>query len=473
MTAFKRYVVYVAILASSIAVTAYGQSNTTEKVPTKVNRQLPEEGPYCVSIDVPSVEKAEELRSLGIKCKEPGTIVLWISERLLNELKERGFNTRIMDLELVKEVSLGEDIWDIYLGPKGKASAARPLLVKSRKEVVGEESVSKILFLNSNGIPVTEKPYNDIVTVSRHAERVGFFWPSENFKEKRSGRWEFFSGSGQKTGELSIPVIWEGDMTWIELSDVGNFARVVMSDKLWLSFYGKGAELMKRVMARDENLFEISVDVDLSEDGRYLVLQVVRHRPKPNDLAGGNVVILYKSDGSEVWRFTLGEQLDRSSSVSTSRDGSYVISSLKKSNKEGIGPPMSLTYLLDKRGGVIRTIRDFPTIRAKFSRSGKYVALFNKSGIMLLETPGGDILFDYRTKSPLRDFDLAEDGRLVGAVEHESVVLLDFDGKRLWHRRFPDVTSTPFPKISLSEDGQEFSLATGNKFYVYRRVQFE
>ncbi|TET44763.1 hypothetical protein E3J62_09495 [candidate division TA06 bacterium] len=471
MKGLGRCFVCIAVLVS-LCGAIYGTPGAPPKS-GKTGRELPEKGPLCVSVYVPSSEKARELCSLGIKCKGPGSLVVWISEQLLSKLESRGYDLRLTSFGIVEKATLDEGIWDVYMGRKTETEAARPVLGRFRKESsTGKKLVAETWFFDRALAVSAVQPDLAGAIVSKHSEYVGLFRPGKDRGKGPRGRWEVFDKSGQKTGEIEVPALWEGFSSWMIVSDVGNSVGVEELDDLWLSFHARDGKLIRRLKAREDDESLISTNLDISEDGEYLLLQVARHRTEESDPIAMNEVVAYNLEGDELWRFMPEDQLTQPSCVSVSRDGSYTVSSFREPDARAQGRDKRVTYLLDSRGGMIRRMEGFSPTQVKFSLTQEHVVLLHpREGVVLLSLPSGEEMFRYDTNAALRDFDLAEQGRVVGLIEHGSVVLLDFNGRKLWQAQFADIKPTEFAKISLSADGKEFSLAAGGRLHVYRQVR--
>ena len=463
MVKLKDSLVYIGILASSVTGTAYGQNDVLGELPGSKGDTV-----CCISVDVSTAERA---RLLGFASwSRPWTYIAPFSEETLAALKDRGLEPEVTCLELVEKAILDESVWKMHLGSKSKRRAARPVL--ALKRIPSGEPDQRILFLDSDLAATVALPdYGDSKVISSHGEYVGIFKPSEDFRRNPSGKWEIFDRSGKKWGELKIPALYEGFRTVsIEISDSGKCVKVEFLDTLRVSVYDKEAKLLNTVKPCEIDPVLSSIDpillsavIDFSDDGRYLLLQVSAPGKR-------NQVILYGPKGKEIWRFTPEMKLAHVSRAWISQDGSYVISHFDARKYSDM-----VTYLLDRKGSVIRRFDYFSPTKVKFSASGNHVAFRDPSlGAVVLRLPSGESVFNNRSGSATIDFDFAEDDQLVAILEIGSVVLKNFEGRTLWRMNLPRLGAASVSHIiSLSEDGKEMSLTVGNDFHVYRRVQFK
>lgn len=470
MAKLKYSLVYIAILASSVGGTAYGQDDVLGELPGSKGDTV-----CCISVDVPTLERARELSALGIGSGNVGTTAIPFSDSLFVQLKDRAFDVVLTCFELVDQAILGKGIWRTHLGLRSRTEPARPVLARFKEEVLGKEPDWRIVFLNKDLTAITTEQYGDAVTISKHAQYVGIYRQDVDSRQKPVGKWDVFHRSGQRRGGVDVSVVYDVAPSWILLSDAGNWAQFNQLHELEVLFYEKGGELLKKIQVREEDVFLLEAHADFSSDGQYLALQVLGNAQRQDGSRPINEVMVFSSEGKEIWRFVPDEQLNIHSCISIAENASYVISSFQGRDHASNRFSKSVTYLLNKQGGVIRKISDFSPSRVKFSSSRKYAVLFDPGeGIRLLELPSGRTVFHYDSNAPLRDFDLTESGELIGVLGHRRILVLDFAGKMLWNLYLPRLgPASVNHRISLSEDGKEMSLTEGNEFHVYRRVQFE
>jgi len=465
----RHSLVFIGILVSSVAGTGHGQDDVFGELPGSKGDTI-----CCISVDVPTLERAKELYALGVGSGNVGTTAVPFSDSLFVQLKDRAFDMVLTCFELVDQAILGKGIWRTHLGLRSRTEPARPVLARFKEEVLGKEPDWRIVFLDKDLTAITTEQYG-AVTISKHAQYVGIYRQDVDSRQKPVGKWGVFHRSGQRRGGVDVSVVYDVAPSWILLSDAGNWAQFNQLHELEVLFYEKGGELLKKISVREEDAFLLQTHADFSSDGQYLALQVMANAERQDGSRPINEVMVFSSEGKEIWRFVPDEQLNNHSCISIAENASYVISSFSESDHASKRFPTSVTYLLNKQGRVIRKMNDFSPSRVKFSPSRKYAVLFDPGeGIRLLQLPSGKTVFHYDSNTPLRDFDLAEHGELVGVLGHGHVLLLDFDGKTLWRLYLPRLGPASANHIvSLSEDGKEMSLTVGNEFHVYRRVKFD
>ena len=423
---------------------------------------------HYVTIHVPSPERAQLLRTLGIKCKEAGTISADVSDQLLAQLRAKGYKVAESRYGVPEEFMLDANIWDMYLGSRTEATAGRPKIAMYKKEMGPrvKERDWQMWFLKDNNVKISAVPYDDFA-VSKHGEFAAILRPSADGKQTES-YWDTYECSGRKAEEAQVVRYPDEPIDRVVVSDAGNWVQVAMTEPLRASFFSGGGNAPTEVSFADKKGVDLSFD--LSSNGKFLLVQFLKHRGGE----GRNELSLYDLHGQKVWGFAPEEQFYSSSSLSVSGDGSSVASFTEWGNKTEPGGSSSVVYLLGKGGVVIRKITGMVLVHAEFSTSGEYVALSDLQGnIMLLETRSGRTMGTSEAKGGRHIYDLqvAETARLLVAVDDASISILDFTGKKIGAIRCPADLPGPFRRISCSDSGNEISLASGNRFFVYKRSE--
>ena len=378
-----------------------------------------------------------------------------------------------------EEVFLGDDIGNVYLGSKSETRAGRPVLAMFRKEIGKGEVDYKISFLDSNFSTIRELPIYGSLVVSKNSEYAAIFSPVvvEHHEKGSIGleKWNIFNRSGQKKWEKYAPILPDISRNWLILSDAGIWVEIdniygsYIIDLNDITIYKKKGKRYQKVMLK-ETKSEWNKYIqwaDLSEDGRYLILSITSEKGDPRER---NEVLLYNTDGEKIWSFVPDERFQYRSLVSISHDGSYSLAVFYNlSHEKGI------VYLLDRNGDVIASTTDFVTSEIRFSSSGNYTILINRPArrVMALENETGKVLFNYKVGTSVMDADLAENGKLVGILAGNSIILLNFEGKQIGHIRISPRNLEKMAglrKISFSDSGEEISAISRNIFYVYKRV---
>ncbi|TET44783.1 hypothetical protein E3J62_09380 [candidate division TA06 bacterium] len=468
MRVLRQHLVGFGLLALAIGASGYRQSQDAQGSETSVNQDIV---PLvcCVSVNVPSPEIALKVKSymedigefspLSVAGVGVGSQVLPFSEGLFQDLTDMNLEPRKTCFYLSERHVLGKDVRSIYLGSTGEREAARPVAVRPWMQGVPPDTGAGKLFLLDSGLSrVLQVSCPGDPSISNNGEYIGIF-VEENQGE---GRWDIYNRSGAITAQVEVAPFGDGNPDRIILSNAGYCATIPTNAPFEgprVDFYGPEGELIAQEIRSDWSGGYASGC--FSDDGRYLLLVALYHSE------GGlrSEVSLYSNAGERVWTFVPDEPVGLCSAASISRKGKKAIVSF---DEDTVNSSKAVTYLLGKYGDCINKVLGFAARRVRFGGSEEYVLLCERSKMMVLWTFIGRTIFEHGDPA-IGDADFAGSGKRVSVIEGKSVVLYDTEGSKLWSTRLPDVATASRPKIGISNDGREISLAVGNVFQVYRQ----
>lgn len=140
-------------------------------------------------------------------------------------------------------------------------------------------------------------------------------------------------------------------------------------------------------------------------------------------------------------------------------------------------PDKRSTYLLSKRGDLIKKYENLLGSLICFSSNERY-ALFDSYGtLFLIELPSGEFILKYDPKRgfyQVNSLDIAEDAKMFGLIsgfggENIQVFLIGFDGGKVWANSFPFEGGGQ--SLRLSDDGKQMVVQTGTKIMIYQQVE--
>ena len=192
----------------------------------------------------------------------------------------------------------------------------------------------------------------------------------------------------------------------------------------------------------------------------------------PDTLEQGMRVLLFTSDGEELWRFNTEENARGGWGRGISRFGNYVIVSSRVWPSSYPRDRRS-TYLLSNNGELLMKYENVSSSLICFSSSDKY-ALFHSphEGAFLLDLPSGEVLLKYGRKGGFHQansLDIAEDAKIFGLASSSAVSLIGFDGSKVWSQSFP--ADGGKSTLSLSDDGKQLAAQIGTKILIYQQEE--
>jgi len=200
-------------------------------------------------------------------------------------------------------------------------------------------------------------------------------------------------------------------------------------------------------------------------------------------------VILFNSDGEEIWRRVIEKEPTHMSIVpeglSISHNGNYVLAAAAHD-------PISSTrplILFDKNG---KLIGKYQGTSGEFSKDEKYVVIYSRNKIQLVQTQDGNIIwtkeFSWNIDSGQKrwrwfnEIEISEEGRLIGAIsmgyrrifyktkygdsaceqisENPEIILMDKNGNMVWQRR--EKTTKEKLTLNFYRNGEEIIITQKN-----------
>lgn len=220
-----------------------------------------------------------------------------------------------------------------------------------------------------------------------------------------------------------------------------------------------------------------------SDDGKY-VLITIEEGEYPDTLEQGMRVLLFTSDGEELWRFNTEENARGGWGRGISKFGNYVIVS-SRVWPSSYPPDKRSTYLLSREGKLIKKYEGFLATRIWFSSNEKHALLHSPyQGAFLIVLPSGEVILQYGQANSL---DIAEEAKMFGLAScypgikklvpnkegNIKVLLIGFDGSKIWSDIFPSQEGRSLSPVNLrlSDDGKQMVIAVGSKIMVYQQVE--
>ncbi|PIP12256.1 MAG: hypothetical protein COX49_06635, partial [bacterium (Candidatus Stahlbacteria) CG23_combo_of_CG06-09_8_20_14_all_40_9] len=210
--------------------------------------------------------------------------------------------------------------------------------------------------------------------------------------------------------------------------------------------------------------------------GNYFVVNALKNYDTPQE-EGESYIILFDSSGKEIWRKLLKERISANTEISPS--GDYILASgYKVSNKLNI--ESKSTFLLDKDG---KTIYRYPWLftQAVFSSDGRYLALGEKNRVRLIETGGGEVLWEEEFTKRVKALDISQSGSILietanGRYEsgvfvfYNPIITVIAPSKiKVYKKEFTDSRFfTPY--IKILDSGKGFGIGLSDRFLFYKEM---
>jgi hypothetical protein len=438
-----------------------------------------------VKVAIKTSDQYKLLKELGIECPpfdstEGRAWELTMNQWQRIQLEKKGVGVSVLsgikpdvipnrvEYELMKEIDLEkENLGGLVVGAKNTSSTAVSFLVqRDYREIIFYSSE----FTSLSSYRQTDR-YTDVFP-SKNLEYVGILTPVKiPTKDERVGctRFTLISSKGVKLWEKEQDAYYDVGKKGYSVSIDG---KVVERDHASgiLTFYdqmGKDIKKIKVGIGGGDPETEIRGGV-FSDDGE-LVLIAVEEGEYPGPLEEGARVSLFTSDGEESWVFNTEENAVRSLNIS--KLGNYAIVS-SRVWPSPYPPDQSSTYLLSKTGKLIEKYENVLASSICFSSNEKYALFDSHIGTFLIDLPSGEVVLKYGRKGAIHQmncFDISEDARLFGLATPSAVVLVSFDGSRVWSEFFPSVDRNS--SLRLSDDGKQLLVQVGPKIRFYQRTE--
>jgi len=382
-----------------------------------------------------------------------------------------------VEYRLVKEVDLGIDLTKrvderVHLGYE--SGSIFPRIVDHYKG----DGIHKTLFYNEDFQLIGSKLFQKAaVGISRNAQYVtvvSSIKPPVYKGEDGVLKIELYDNRGNELWEKRETTGWDLPGNSYFISEDGKVA-IYDHSKCVLTFYDKtGNEIGHVKFFQGENWDPESRGFSAmwSSDGNYFVINArdVFGSTFPN---GSGVIFFDANAGKELWRYNADVRY--ADEILISSDGSYIIASSYDKWGE-YGREGKCTYLLNRDGQLIRRYDNILAIGFKggmtqFSQSGNYALIYDASRkrLYLLDSKSGDRLFKYSllgTRWHVSSADIAEEGKLIGLIYSDEVLLIHFNGVKTWSKSIPHASD-----LRLDKDGQGFTVRRGEKLLRFSRIE--
>jgi len=343
----------------------------------------------------------------------------------------------------------------------------------------------KIRFADEKGITLSEIacPKDSKTVFSKEGHFVGIVECSRLLLQKQAFalqeiRFNVFNERGGWLLELKRTREYDYPLPSFHISPKNG--SIVLSDgpEGMLYFYDNKGDLRRKVDLFEDDAWnnERNVACCFSSDGNYFVVNALKNYDTPQE-EGESYIILFDSSGKEIWRKLLKERISANTEISPS--GDYILASgYKVSNKLNI--ESKSTFLLDKDG---KTIYRYPWLftQAVFSSDGRYLALGEKNRVRLIETGGGEVLWEEEFTKRVRALDISQSGSILietanGRYEsgvfvfYNPIITVIAPSKiKVYKKEFTDSRFfTPY--IKILDSGKGFGIGLSDRFLFYKEM---
>jgi hypothetical protein len=390
--------------------------------------------------------------------------------RVVTEIKPEE-ESRQTEYKLVREIDLGRDgVESIVFGSKkDEHSALSEIILGLEDEGKG---VTRVSLYDFNFNLIGEMHLSN-VTFSKNLKYIGgikYEKVTQDGSEKWMYKFHLFDYTGKKLWEFKERELYEVNSTY----SISNKGRVIERDHGTgvVTFFGQnGNETYKIKVCNSSGTPGEGISGGIfSDDGEYAL--IVADQFCRDTLLGGKVRMLFFScNGEELWRFNTEENTKGEATIS--KTGNYIIVSCSVWPSSNYPRDIRSTYLLSKNGELLMKYENVSGYLICFSSSDKF-SLFHSphEGAFLIELPSGEVLLKYGRKGGLQQvnsLDIAEDARLFGLATPSAVVLVGFDGSKIWSEFFPYVDRNS--SLRLSDDGKQLLVQVGPKIRFYQRTE--
>ena len=459
-----------------------------------------------VKVEVTTDEDHEYLEQLGIDCPERGECEVIINRWQTKLLEKRGLKvTRLQRLrpdegpnqveyELVKEFDLTDDgVGTVVFGPKSNKSSALSeiILGLKDKEVLVYDSDFNLLQKLSLHHPTFSKNLRYIGGI-RYEKLPRMYEdslpPHKTIHEKGSYKFELYDYAGSKLWELERELYYDASPNSYSISSKGTVLERDHSTGL-LTFYDKkGNEINKTKVCIGGGDPGGGIGGGVFSDNGEYALITVEQGNYADTLEEGMRVLLFTSDGEEMWRFNTVE--NAGGGAISIGDNYVIIPSLVWPYKY---PYTKSTYLLSREGELIKKYDNILANLICFSSNKQYAILKDHGNLLLLiELARGKTIVTHSmvgTPRHISSADIAEDARMFGVISHYAplrkhtqeieqeekniqVLLIGFNGGKVWFKAFPYL-EYPARKLSLrlSDDGRQMVIQISSRVMAYRLAE--
>jgi hypothetical protein len=427
---------------------------------------------------------------MGIECPKSGECVVIITEVQRRQLEKKGLKAKALtglrpdkgpnqvEYKLVKEVDLSADgVETIVFGPKkDKSSTLSEIFLGLKDEGKGWDKV----YLYDFNFHLFGEMHLCDVTFSKNLRYIGGIKyikvPSTTEDTlpplKVMYKFQLFDYTGKKLWELEERELYEVNSTY-SISNKGTVIELDHGSGVVTFFDQNGNETRKIKVCNSQGTPGEGIGGGIfSENGEYVLIIADEGC---RDTVEENVrVFFFTWDGKELWRTTTEEN---SGGGTISKQGNYVIVSSLVWPSSNYPPDKRSTYLLSKRGDLIKKYENLLGSLICFSSNERY-ALFDSYGtLFLIELPSGEFILKYDPKRgfyQVNSLDIAEDAKMFGLIsgfggENIQVFLIGFDGGKVWANSFPFEGGGQ--SLRLSDDGKQMVVQTGTKIMIYQQVE--
>jgi hypothetical protein len=493
-------VVLVCLALAALALSMSGRSQKQDEQQDSTQMKLLWER---VKVEVTTDEDCEYLQQLGIDCPERGECEVIINRWQTKQLEKRGLKvTRLQRLrpdegpnqveyELVKEFDLTDDgVGTVVFGPKSdKSSALSEIILGLKdKEVLVYDSDFKLLHKLSLHHPTFSKNLRYIGGI-RYEKLPRIYEdslpPHRTIHEKGSYKFELYDYKGSKLCEIHRELYYDAEPSSYSISSKGTVLERDHSTGV-LTFYDeKGNEIDKTKVSIGGGDPGGGIGGGVFSDNGQYVLITVEQGNYADTLEEGMRILLFNSDGEEMWRFNT---LENAGGGAISIGDNYVIiPSVVWPYKY---PYTKSTYLLSREGELIKKYDNILANLICFSSNNQYAILKDHGNLLLLiELARGKTIVTHSmvgTPRHISSADIAEDARMFGVISHYAplrkdtqeiqqeekniqVMLIGFSGGKVWFKAFPYLEH-PARKLNLrlSDDGRQMVIQISSRVMTYR-----
>jgi hypothetical protein len=487
-----RRIVLLVIMFSGLVVLLFASGFTQEARLDSTQMKLVKER---VRVTVKIREQYELLKGMVSECPpfdsthgEPWEFV--INQWQRKQLESAGAKVRVItetkpakeisqvEYKLVKEVDLKLDgVENVIFGSKkDKSSALSEIILGTRDD--------DILVYNSNFDLINHMHLQD-ATFSKNLRYIGGIeyvkHPSvyhedtllsgeiEIAEEKKIYyKFELFDYTGKKLWEFKERELYEVNSTY----SISNKVTVIELDhgSGVVTFIDQnGNETSKIKVCNSQGTPGEGIGGGIfSDDGEYALL--IADEQCRDTLEEKERVLLFTWAGEELWRFITEENADGDDNIS--QHGNFILVSSLIWPSSKYPPDRMSTYLLSKKGELIRKYENALGSSICFSSNDKYALFVSYGTMFLIDLPSGEVLFKYGRWGELQQhncFDIAEDAKLVGLATTDALVLMSFDGTKIWSH--PLSSENKILSLKLSDDGKQIIIAIGSKVMIYQQVE--
>jgi len=439
------------------------------------------------------------LKGMGIECPKSGECIVIITEAQRRQIEKAGLKAKaltglrpdkgpnLVEYKIVREVDLKADgVETIVFGPKKDKSSALSELV------LGLNGTDNEVCVYDSNFNLIHKMHLRDASFSRNLRYIGgikFEKVPQDVTEMGSYKFELFDYTGKKLWELERELHYDASYNGYSISSNGT---VVEGD--WngiLTFYDQKGNERKKVQ-----LYRGTGDIggqgmtgQFSEDGEYLF--EIAHDDVDHVFGVGKGVMLFTSNGEELWRFAIEE--NGGGGLGISNQGNYMIVSAFVWPVPDTGFKAS-TYLLSQTGKLIKRYDNLYTGRICFSSNEKYAFLAHQNTPFLTELNSGEVISQWWKPKMASQYDInfnsvdiAEDVKILGLIScypgveklvqdkegNVRVLMIGFDGSKVWSDIFPSEEGRSLSPVNLrlSDDGKQMIIQIGSKIMVYQQAE--